>query len=229
MTPAQSAKAPGHRLIVAVIASPGDLDRSARLRRLPDLFELRLDALLEVTGDLSSAVDRLRAPLIITARHPAEGGQNELPAARRRALLLEFLPRARYVDVELRSVREMRTIIAAARVTRVQLIVSVHDLRGTPNVQELRKLAALARATSADVFKLATRVDTAADLARLIAGFDALTSELPISAMGIGALGREARGAMIARGSVLNYAHLGTAQVDGQFSLGELRRLTRVR
>ena len=225
MRPPKSAKATARPRIVAVIASAGDLVRAGRLRRLPDLFEVRLDALSGMASELSRAIASLRAPLIITARHPVEGGQNELSAARRRALLLEFLPQARYVDVELRSVRELAAVIADARRVKVALIISVHDFRRTPGVDELHKLAARARAASADVFKLATRVDNSADLARLIAGFEAIDTEVPISAMGMGKFGREARRALLARGSVLNYAHLGTAQAEGQFSLPELRRL----
>ena len=219
----------GRPLIVAVIASPGDLARAGRLRRLPDLFEVRLDALSEIAGELPRAIARLRAPLIITARHPVEGGQHKLSAARRRALLLEFLPRARYVDLELRSLREMAMVIGRARGANVQLIVSVHDFRRTPGIDEVHQLGARAHAASADIFKLATRVDTSADLARLIAGFEALNTEFPISAMGMGKFGRQARRALLARGSALNYAHLGTAQAEGQLSLAELRRLASVR
>lgn len=224
-----SAKPPARSRMVAVIASPGDLGRAGRLRRLPDLFEVRLDAFHEIARDLSGSIAALRAPVIITARHPAEGGHNDLAAARRRELLLEFLRCASYVDIELRSMRHLAAVIAEAHRKKVQLIISVHEFRRTPAAGEFRKLAAQARAASADVFKLATRVETAADLARLTAGFEAAQTELPTSAMGIGALGREARRAMIARGSVLNYAHLGTAQADGQFSLAELRRLSTAR
>ena len=45
----------------------------------------------------------LPAPLIITARHPREGGANNLSIKQRRELLSRILSRARYVDVELRS------------------------------------------------------------------------------------------------------------------------------
>ena len=229
MRPSKSAKPPGRGRIVAVIASPEDLGRAAGLRRLPDLFEVRLDALADHPCELSRAIPRLRAPLIITARHPAEGGHNDLSAARRRELLSEFLQCASYVDVELRSVRDHAAVLAEAHNTKVQLIISVHDFRDTPSAGEVRKLAVRARAASADIFKLAARVETPADLTRLISGFEAAQTEVPTSAMGMGALGREARRAMIARGSVLNYGHLATAQADGQLSLEQLRRLSSAR
>ncbi len=88
--------------IVGVIFSRADLQRAVRMRRPPDLFELRLDRLAHCIAEVDAAVERLRAPLIITARHPREGGANHLSGRRRCALLLQFLSRAAYVDVELR-------------------------------------------------------------------------------------------------------------------------------
>ena len=209
---------------MAVVASAADLDCAVRLRKLPDLFEVRLDALAE-SAEAEQAFAELRAPLILTARHPAEGGHNNLPTARRRALLLRHLPGARYVDVELRSVGAMAPVLDEAARLGSKLIVSVHDFRRTPKLSEITALAAPARSAGADVFKLVTRVDSPDDLQTLIAAFEALQRELPVSAMAVGALARTARRELIARGSVLNYAHLGTAVAPGQFSLAELRRL----
>ena len=215
--------------IVAVIASASDLTRATRLRRPPDLFELRLDAFAGATAEIDAELGRLRAPLILTARHPAEGGAGNLATAERRSLLLRFLPAAEYVDVEFRSLRALDRVVGEAARLKVQLIVSVHDFSGTPALRRLESLAARARAASADVLKLATRVDTPADLQRLIAAFDMLNAQIPVSAMGVGKLGRESRAAFIGRGSALNYAHLGAALTDGQLSLEEIRRLARVR
>src|SRR3954468_14903134 len=96
--------------IVGVIFSRADLQRALRMRKPPDFFELRLDGLISCLDEARRAVPQIRAPLIITARHPGEGGVNNLSAARRRALLLEFLPYARYIDVELRSTAAFRRV-----------------------------------------------------------------------------------------------------------------------
>ncbi|HXM74355.1 MAG TPA: type I 3-dehydroquinate dehydratase, partial [Chthoniobacterales bacterium] len=84
---------------MAVITTPAELRRATRLPDPPDLFELRLDHFVDKEGQLEATMSILPAPLIITARHPAEGGANKLSAQHRRELLLRFLPRARYVDV----------------------------------------------------------------------------------------------------------------------------------
>jgi 3-dehydroquinate dehydratase len=60
--------------VVGVIASRVDLERAVRMRRPPDLFELRLDCLTAgVIDRLEDMLPKLGAPLIITARHPTGG------------------------------------------------------------------------------------------------------------------------------------------------------------
>jgi 3-dehydroquinate dehydratase type I len=200
--------------IVGVIASRADLHRALRMRRPPDLFELRLDHLL---GNLDDVENKLfatanpsfggsilsgrsddtrcgeRAPLIITARHPREGGANNLSLKQRHELLARFLPHARYVDVELRSAKALRSLLELARRKNVRRIISFHDFNSTPPLRSLRTKARAARSFDADIFKIATRTDTSAQLGRLL---DFITDEdvdLPLSVMGIGKLGRSSR------------------------------------
>src|SRR5947209_13171733 len=77
--------------LVAVIMSRADLDSAIRLRKPPDLFELRLEQLAGDLDAVENKVPKLRRPLIITARHPQEGGANKLSTRHRRDLLLRFL------------------------------------------------------------------------------------------------------------------------------------------
>ena len=210
---------------VVVIPSLRDLTIATRLRRLPDLFELRLDGLCADLCELEDSVARLRAPLIITARDPREGGLQNLPLSRRRELLFRFLPHAAIVDVELRSAERLAAVLDAARKRGVRRIVSVHDLRTTPPLARVHELATTAEALGADIFKIATRTDTTEQLDRLVTFFYAVKDRMRTSAMGIGALGRTSRRLLAARGSALNYAHLGTQAVKGQLSLADMRRV----
>ncbi len=118
--------------IVAVLSSLPDLQRATRMRRLPDFFELRLDALHRELPAIEQILARLSAPLIITARHPAEGGLNNLSASERRALLQRFLPSSAGVDVELRSAAQLRSILATAKERKIKRIISVHDFHRAP-------------------------------------------------------------------------------------------------
>src|SRR6266487_1290025 len=106
--------------IVGVIASRADLDRALQMRRPPDLFELRLDRLAGIVEQLENKLPRLRAPLIITARHPQEGGANNLSLRQRRELLTRFLPYAEYVDVELRSAFALHSLLTLANRKKVR-------------------------------------------------------------------------------------------------------------
>src|SRR6267143_2759390 len=110
--------------VVGVVFTRADLQRAVRMRKPPDLFELRLDALLPRNDELSEAIGKFPAPLIITARHPREGGANRLSTQQRRALLRRFLRYAAWVDVELRSAGAFVEILQEARAKNIRTIVS---------------------------------------------------------------------------------------------------------
>ena len=212
------------RKIVGVIFSRADLQRALRMRKPPDLFELRLDRLVHCLGELESALPRLPAPSVITARDPREGGFHDLPAHRRRALLRKFLSRAAYVDVELRSARPLHSVLQAAADHEIATIISFHDFKTTPAPSRLDEVAARARTFGADIVKVATRTDKPAQLEALLDFFERQRRTGDVVAMGIGKLGRTSRLELARRGCVLNYAHLGSAAVPGQLSVRELQR-----
>ena len=210
-------------LLVGVIMSLADLDSAIQMRKPPDLFELRLDQLARDVDEVEEKLSKLRAPLIMTARHPREGGANQLSTQQRRDLLSRFLPRARYIDVELRSVNALRSLLQAARRKNVGRIVSFHNLKATPDSRTLQTKARAAKAQGANIFKLATRTDTPAQLARL---FDFMTKknvDLAVSVMGIGRFGAISRVLLAHCGSALIYASLCESQIEGQMSLEQLR------
>lgn len=210
--------------IVAVIADRAGLAEAMELREPPDFFELRLDALRDCLDEIDAALPRLHAPLILTARHPAEGGRGALAVTARRRLLRRFSCRAAFLDIELRSVRPMQRLIAEARRRQTGLIISVHDLRGTPPAARLRVQFQRALAWRPDIFKIATRTGTMAQLERLLAFFADNVPALPIAAMGIGKFGAESRRRFARLGSALAYGALGRPTAPGQPSLSELRR-----
>ena len=209
--------------IVGVIASRQDLLRATGMRRAPDLFEVRLDALWPELEEVTATLGRLSAPLIITARDPREDGANALSPSIRRDLHRQFLQFARYQDVELRNARTFTFDLPE----HVQRILSFHDFTDTPMISVLAKKAAVARSHRAAIFKIATRTDTIAQLDRLLAFFDETHTQIPLAAMGMGKLGAESRRELARRGSVLNYAPIGTAQVKGQLTLRRLRQVLR--
>ena len=208
-----------------MIASRAALEMALRLRRAPDFFELRLDALRDRFGEIERTISRLRAPLILTARHPAEGGSGALTAAKRQSLLQHFLPHATFVDVELRSVGDFAPLFTEIRRRKIGLIISRHDLQDTPTAGILREQLNFAVGYHADIFKIATRTDTSAQLDRLLAFYRENSAAFPIAAMGLGKLGAASRRQLLRLGSALNYAALDRANASGQLSLSQLRRI----
>ncbi|PYL27996.1 MAG: 3-dehydroquinate dehydratase, partial [Verrucomicrobia bacterium] len=105
--------------------------------------------------------------------------------------------------------------------------LSFHDFKSTPSPRGLLAKAALAKVQGADIFKIATRTDTPAQLARLIDFVTDKDVDLPVSAMGIGRLGAISRLLLARCGSVLNYAALHRSQVEGQLPIDLLRSALR--
>jgi len=224
MTVGKSVKARTRPSLVAVIASGAAFGRARQLSVPAHFFELRLDALYPILPEVGRTLEELRAPLIITARHPLEGGINNLSPSHRRDLLLRYLPKATYVDIELRSAAELRPVLQAAKELAVKLIISVHEMDRALEAQRFKKFLESAQTHSADIFKIVTRTENADDVTRLVEFFDQHKNQIAISAMGAGRMGGKARLKLARSGSVLNYVHLGTARVEGQMSLAEMRR-----
>jgi 3-dehydroquinate dehydratase I len=218
----------GHRCprVVGVITSPTEFDFAIRMNEPPDLFELRLDRLLRAIDRLENKISKLRAPVVITARHPMEGGANRLSSLQRHNLLARFLSRARYIDVELRSAPVFVSLLQLARRRNVRRIISVHHLKNTPSPSRLRAQARAAKTYGADFFKVATRTDTPMQLIRLIDFAVGSEIDIAVSAMGIGKLGAASRMLLACCGSALVYVSLGRSDIEGQMSLDQVRALT---
>lgn len=201
------------------------LARSPDLRSATcDLFELRLDLLQLDPADLRTAIPLLGLPVLLTARHPAEGGQGSESADGRIALLEPLLDLASLVDVELRSAGDLRTLMHKARRLSVGVIGSFHDFQATPGDQVLGGAIDMAQTFGFEAVKLATYLNTPDDLMRLMKLLTA-PRRLPLSLMGMGPLGRLSRLTLSKLGSILNYGYLGEANAPGQWPAFKLKEL----
>jgi 3-dehydroquinate dehydratase type I len=242
--------------VVGVIASVEELRTAARMRTPPDLFELRLDYLPNLQPE---NISRLRRPFIITARHSTEGGysvregntggrssattgspaaagQLRSPLHSRRNLLLKFLPHAQFVDVELRSLRELREVWKRAARLKIGRICSVHDFTRTPPHSVLQKQFQRAERAGADIFKLVTRADTRVDVVTLLQFLrpacapgsrgrspSHIGDRTRCCVMATGKFGPSSRRLFPHYGSVFIYAPLRRALYPGQLTLRQLR------
>lgn len=210
--------------VVGAVHSPGALRRALRIQPGEvDFLEIRVDAFALDPAPLLRALPRLRVPLLITVRHPAEGGAHQLSLARRRALFAQFLPVAALIDIELRSAEKLAATIAEARRRGVRVVISDHHFKTMPSAARLRQTIRRALAAGADICKLAALAETPAALAQLLALF-AQKSPLPLSVMGMGRFGKISRLLLAQAGSVLNYGYLDTPNASGQWEATLLRK-----
>jgi 3-dehydroquinate dehydratase-1 len=189
-----------------------------------DVVELRVDALLKDLSEVERVLPEIRLPVLLTVRHPAEGGIGNLSTRDRQALYARFLPQAALVDVELRSIKALAEILASARKKGVRQVVSDHHFRRMPSTAELVARQRRAFRAGADIFKLAAVLPTAREFGRLM-DFASRPAAKPRALMGMGTFGQVSRLALAQSGSVLNYGYLDRPNAPGQWEARELKAL----
>lgn len=203
--------------VVGIVDSLAAVRAARRMKSgVVDFLEWRADRL--GTGIIESPL-----PWIVTARHPAEGGANNLSVAERRRIAMDLLPKAALIDLEVRSLGQMGGVVDAARGAGVGVLASFHDFRKTPAASRLRETVRRAVDAGADAVKIATVTESADELARLLGLFE--HAPVPLALMGMGRLGMASRVALAAAGSVLNYGWIDQPNVSGQWSARELSAL----
>ena len=215
-------------IVVGTIHSHAALREALRLKPdAVDLLEVRVDHFAADLDSLRRAVPKLRAPLIVTVRHPLEGGAGHLTPDERVRLFAEFLPCASFIDVELRSIRALAATLDAARAQKTGIIVSDHHFKTTPSLARLLVRRTAALAARPDLFKIATMARTPAHFATLLTFLTSTKRPPALSVMGMGEFGKVSRLALARAGSALNYGYLGEAQLPGQWPAVELKRRLR--
>lgn len=189
-----------------------------------DVLEFRIDPLADRLLEVEHVLRSVKVPVLLTVRHPAEGGIHNLAAARRKELYRRFLPFAVLVDVELRSLPAFADIVDEAKSAECGVVVSNHDFQKTPTLKQLIDRRNRAFGAGADVFKVACATPEARDLARLL-DFASRPAKGLLAAMGMGRFGKVSRLALAEAGSVLNYGYLDKPNAPGQWEARELKRL----
>lgn len=192
-----------------------------------DVAELRVDHFTRV--DLDWVLARIDVfagiPLLATIRSAAESGGWQGSEAERVALFRALLPRVDAVDVEIES-EIARDVVHAARDAGKLAIASFHDFAKTPRPEALADVVARGRALGADVVKIATMVEDRSDL-RSLARLLIEIEDVGLIAIGMGDAAVATRVLFPALGSLLTYAHAGTATAPGQIPLVEMQQLLR--
>lgn len=211
----------------------------APMIRACSLLELRLDCLaadLDEVEDLLQELSPGGPPrFLITCRRADEGGASAgLSDLQRVEVLCRFAPFASLADMELASLIDPQVgarfagLATDLRSQGISVVCSVHDLTGTPASDRLLDCARTAlRDLPVDIFKAATTTVALRELNELLRFAEAASeSGLIWAAMGMGApFGAYSRLILARAGSRLNYVHLGTHAVRGQWDAMTFCRL----
>jgi 3-dehydroquinate dehydratase I len=189
-----------------------------------DVVEIRVDALAAHVAQIERTIGKIQVPVLLTVRHPAEGGIGQLTTAQRRSMYLRLLPAATLIDVELRSLQAFSDVVEEARHRGVGIVVSAHYFHSTPSLAQMLDLQRRSFRSGADIFKLAALTPSAPTLARLLE-FIARPAPGLRAVMGMGSFGQVSRLTLARAGSVLNYGYLDTPNAPGQWEARELRKL----
>jgi 3-dehydroquinate dehydratase-1 len=219
---------PSQPLVVATVSIGDDLATldQGEIQPACDCLEFRLDSLCakHLLAKTEEAILKGHAPAIITARHPAEGGEGALGDSERQLLYERFLPVAWAIDLEIRSLAPLSGVLDAARAGKPLVIASFHDFEKLPETAILQQQIEMGIDGGADIVKIAARLHSQDDLFRLTSILESET-RIPLSVMGMGALGTASRLLAAKCGSVLNYGYLTRANAPGQCPARVLKQL----
>lgn len=150
-----------------------------------DWVEVRLDGPSGLPWDLRPWFS-LDKPALATVRAREDGGRSNADDDVRAEILdRAILAGAHAIDVEF-SNEHAKRLIDSAHARGVRVILSLHDLEGTPRVDELEEVLRRMRAMGADFAKLATTVRAPADADALVrAALYARDAGIPAAVMAV--------------------------------------------
>jgi len=191
-----------------------------------DLIELRVDYLKDV--QLASLTENTRKPFIVTNRRREEGGRLRQNEQERVRILKEATALgANYLDVEMRSNRGLLHHLIKNR-NEAKIILSFHDLKGTPASKELKDLVDRMIRWRTDVIKVVTFARSWEDNLTILSLIPyARRRGQKIVTFCMGAKGKTSRIFSPLMGAAWTYASLSSdrASAPGQLTVGQTREI----
>lgn len=207
-----SSKATDQAPLICVSIAEDSVDDCLRALRNLDFAEVRID-LMKLSKKDVRRIFSLGKRLIATCR------SGRMTDEARKALLTEAIEAgASYVDVELESSDSFRRdIIERARARGCEVILSYHDFNRTPNRKELEHIVDSCFGSGADIAKIACKVNSEMDNARLLGLLD---SERRLVIAGMGERGRMTRVIAPLLGAEFTFASLSEGKETGEGQIG---------
>jgi 3-dehydroquinate dehydratase type I len=205
--------------MICVAISDNSIEKCLSTLNSCELAEIRLD----LTGFQAGEIKRIFShptPTIATCRTEKSGITDQL-----NRLTLSIESGASYVDIEIEASQELReAIIAVARKHNCKVIISYHNFKETPAIEELFTIVQQCYTLGADIAKVATQVNRIADNARLLSLY---SMEKPLVVLGMGDKGKISRIMAPFLGAEFTFASMddGEATAPGQIKYGKMKEL----
>ncbi|WP_413451813.1 type I 3-dehydroquinate dehydratase [Georgenia phoenicis] len=199
-----------------------------------DIAEWRADHLLAARpgADLAQPATALRAPLgatplLLTVRSAEEGGAVVLDDGAYAAAVSQLLHGGAgdAVDLELARGTVLPGLVDRARQAGVRVLVSSHDVTGTPPAAEIADRLAAMAAAGGDIVKMAVTARGPLDVIALLEATWTAERELdvPVVTMAMGAPGLVSRLCGEVFGSAVTFGAVDRASAPGQIDVARLR------
>ena len=185
-----------------------------------ELAEIRMDK-MKLSEEEVRKIFPQKLKLIATCRATKTLNDNE----RKKLLLAAIDAGAAYVDIEVESSDTYKKeILSKAKSKGCKVIISYHNYEQTPQKGELEQIVDWCFDSGADIAKIACKVNSEKDNARLLGLLD---SDRKIIAIGTGEKGKITRVLGPLLGSPFTYASLkkGKETAEGQIGHNKLKEL----
>ncbi|MCS7063578.1 MAG: type I 3-dehydroquinate dehydratase [Methylacidiphilales bacterium] len=223
-------------LRVACLSAPSTLKRLPHIHKnhkFPvDLIEIRLDFLLKnglsfdsLTSQLSSILKNTSIPILLTPRHPHEGGQWRWRShTERMDLAFTLLPYASAIDLELAYLEPLQPLLKSIRKSNVALCLSAHFLKKPLSLSQIQKLTNQFTEARPDLAKIAALARSPHELSILCYPL-IHAPKLPWALMATGPQALLTRVTLASLGSKLIYGYLDHPTAPGQPSIYQVNQI----
>jgi 3-dehydroquinate dehydratase I len=187
-----------------------------------EFLEMRIDLIGEGWQTIAASLTK---PWIATNRRAEEGGKWTQSESRRIDELEKALSlKAPFIDIELRT-KDLEQILPRFA-GKTRLLISYHELRGTPPLDEMKKIVRRQQALGADVCKIATtaqRFDDNLTILQLVSD----VTDANLVAFAMGPLGLVSRILSPLAGGYFTFASIkeGRESAPGQVSVDSLKKM----
>ena len=202
-----------------------DIDAVKKVESQVDMYEVRIDLI----GDgWRGVAEKLDKPWIACNRRREEGGSWQGSEADRIQALLDAAGvGASIVDIEL-STTQVESVIGRIK-GKAECLLSYHNLKETPSLEEMKEIIGRQRAAGADICKVVTSARAFADNLAVLE----LITEYPedrVVAFAMGEKGQVSRVLCPLVGGDFTYASIesGRESADGQLTVKEMREIYRL-